>query len=187
MTTPPATYEPSAPDPYFLDSLPALGPPKNRHTWMICLTITLAFILVGIVGYVALNVSTGRALDENITGDSAGASQSHRAEKDRSAPHKVKAGRAFSIGRHKTLSGWKVKRDISLGGAHFNVTGRVKNIGDDTSTAFIHFKVIDSSGEVLGTVQCNSADLKPGQTQALNCIPDGEYGEYKRVTAEAAS
>jgi hypothetical protein len=26
---------------------------------------------------------------------------------------------------------------------------------------------------------------EPGQTQALNCIPDGKYGKYKKVTAEA--
>jgi hypothetical protein len=44
---------------------------------------------------------------------------------------------------------------------------------------------IDKSGEVLGNVQCNSADLEPGQTQALNCIPDGKYGNYTKVTAEA--
>jgi hypothetical protein len=36
------------------------------------------------------------------------------------------------------------------------------------------------SGEVLGSIQCNSAHLKAGQIQALNCIPDGKYGKYKR-------
>jgi hypothetical protein len=50
----------------------------------------------------------------------------------------------------------------------------VKNVSDATSTAFIHFKFINPAGEVLGTVQCNSADLEPGQTQALNCIQDGK-------------
>jgi len=40
---------------------------------------------------------------------------------------------------------------------------------------------------LLGSVQCNSADLKPGRTQALNCIPDGKYGKYKTVTAEPTS
>ena len=78
-----------------------------------------------------------------------------------------------------------MRRDTSLGDALFNVTGKVENISDATSTAFIHFKLIDSSGEVLGTVRCNSADLEPGQTQALNCIPDGKYGKYQKVTAEA--
>jgi hypothetical protein len=38
----------------------------------------------------------------------------------------------------------------------------VKNASNDTSTAFIHFKFIDKSGEVLGNVKCNSADLEPG-------------------------
>jgi hypothetical protein len=187
VTTAPATYGPSAPDPSFLDSLPALGPPKKRHTWVIFLIITLAFILVGIAGWVAVVLGNGRALNGGIIGASTEASQSHQAEDDKSAPRKVKPGEAFTVGSHKTLSGWKVKQDTSIGGAHFNVTGKVKNGGDDTSTAFIHFKFIDSSGEVLGTVQCNSADIKPGQTQALNCIPDGKYGNYKRVTAEAAS
>ena len=67
----------------------------------------------------------------------------------------------------------------------FSVTGKVKNTGDTKSTALVHFKFIDKSGEVLGNVQCNSADLKRGQTQALNCIPDGKYGKYQKVTAEA--
>jgi hypothetical protein len=79
-----------------------------------------------------------------------------------------------------------VKRDTRLGHAQFNVTGKAKNISNVTSAASIHFKFIASSGEVLGTVQCHSYDLKPGRTQALNCIPDGKYGRYKRVTAEAA-
>jgi hypothetical protein len=69
----------------------------------------------------------------------------------------------------------------------FGVTGKVKNISDDTSNASIHFTFIDRSGEVLGKVQCNSADLEPGQIQALNCIPDGKYGKHKTVTAAATS
>jgi hypothetical protein len=61
----------------------------------------------------------------------------------------------------------------------------VKNVSDATSTAFIHPKFIDSSGEVLGNVSCSSDDLEPGQTQALSCISDGDYGKYEKVTAEA--
>jgi hypothetical protein len=61
------------------------------------------------------------------------------------------------------IAGWKVEQNTSLGDAMFGVTGKVKNISDDTSTASIHFKFIDKSGEVLGKVQCNSADLEQGQ------------------------
>jgi hypothetical protein len=141
----------------------------------------LALALVGIVGCVAIIGSTGKAIDDGITGASAAASESPPAENDR----EVEPGKAFTVGSHKTLAGWKVRRDTSLGDALFNVTGKVENISDATSTAFIHFKLIDLSGEVLGTVRCNSADLEPGQTQALNCIPDGKYGKYQKVTAEA--
>jgi hypothetical protein len=42
----------------------------------------------------------------------------------------------------------------------FGVTGKLKNISDDSSTASMDFKFIDKSGEVLGSVQCNSADLE---------------------------
>ena len=79
------------------------------------------------------------------------------------------------------LAGWKVQKDTSLGDAKFTVTGKVKNLRGHTSTASIHFTFIDKSGEVLASVQCNSADLKSGHTQALNCIPDGKYGKYKTV------
>lgn len=61
------------------------------------------------------------------------------------------------------LTEWKVERDNSLGDAVFGVTGKVNNISDNTSTASIHVKFIDKSGEVLGSVQCNSADPKPAR------------------------
>jgi len=186
VTTPPVTSAPSALGPSFLDYLPAPGLPKKRHTWIIVLVVTLALMLVGFVGWVAIIASTGKVLNRGITGASAEASQS-QAEDDGSAPRMVKPGKAFSVGSHKTLAGWAVKRDTRLGYAQFNVIGKVKNISNATSAASIHFKFIDSSGEVLGAVQCNSSDLKPGRTQDLNCIADGKYGKYKRMTAEAAS
>jgi hypothetical protein len=186
VTTPPAMSGASAPEPSLLDSLQPSGPPKQRRTWLIVLVIILALTLVGIVGCVAIIGSTGKAIDEGITGAPAEASEPPPAEDDRNAPRKVKPGKAFTAGSHKTLAGWKVTQDTSLGDSLFNVTGKVKNVSDATSTAFIHFKLIDSSGEVLGNVQCNSADVEPGQTQALNCIPDGKYGKYQKVTAEAS-
>jgi hypothetical protein len=185
VTTPPAMSGASAaPEPSFLDSLQPSGPPKKRRTWLIVLIIVLALVLVGIVGCVAIIGSAGKAINEGNSGAAAEASQSQQAEDARNAPREVEPGKTFILGNHKTLAGWKVKQDTSLGGSLFNVTGKVKNISEATSTAFIHFKFIDSSGEVLGDVQCNSADLEPGQTQALNCIPDGKYGKYQKVTAQ---
>ena len=62
---------------------------------------------------------------------------------------------------------------------------KVKNVSDDTSTAFSDIKFYSKSGEVLDKAGCNAADLEPGQTQALNCIPDGKFGSYTKVTAGA--
>jgi hypothetical protein len=184
VTTRPAMPRASASEPSFLDSLQPSGPPKKRRTWLIVLVIILALMLVGIVGCVAIIGSTGKAVGEGTTEASPKASELQQTEDDRTAPREVKPGKAFTVSSHKTLAGWKVKQDTSLGDALFNITGKVKNISDATSTAFIHFTFIDSSGEVLGDVQCNFADLGPGQTQALSCIPDGKYGKYRKVTAE---
>jgi hypothetical protein len=146
----------------------------------------LAFILIGVVSYVALSGSAGKAINKGIPVASREASPSRQAEEDKNAPRRVSPGKEFTVGKHKTLAGWKVERDTSLGDAMFSISGKVKNVGEGKATAYIHFKVIDKSGEVLGNIQCNSADLKPGRTQSLNCIPDGKYGKYKKVTAEAA-
>jgi Sec-independent protein translocase protein TatA len=156
-------------------------PPKKRRTWLIVLLVILAVMLIGLVSCGALIGSAGKAITEASTE----ASQSQQAQDDKNAPREVTPGKAFTVGKHKTLEGWKVEQDTSLGDAMFSVTGKVKNISNDTSTAFIHFKFIDKSGEVLGNVDCNSSDLEPGQTQALNCIPDGKYRKYTTVTAEA--
>ena len=185
VTTPLVTSGPSAQNPSFLDFLPASGPPKKRHTGLILLIVGLALMLVGLLGGVAIIVSTGLAINGGITDTSADLSHSQRAEDDRSILREVKPGKAFSVGSHRTLAGWAVKRDTRLGHAQFNVTAKVKNIRNATSPALIHFKFINSSGKVLGNVQCSSAALEPHRSQALNCIPDGKYGKYKRVTAEA--
>jgi len=176
---------PSAPEPSFLTPLPPYEPPKKDRTWLIILVIMFAFVLIGVVSYVVLIGTAGKAIYQGITEASTEPLQSQQAEDNGNAPREVTPGKAFSVGKYKTLAGWKVKQDTSLGDAKFSVTGKVKNISDATSTASIHFKFIDKSGEVLGNISCNSADLKAGQTQVLNCIPDGKYGKYNKVTAEA--
>ena len=186
MTTLPLTSGASAPGPYFLDYLPISGPPKKRHTWIIVLVVTLALMLVGTVSWVAIIVSTGKTPSVGVTGASAEASQSQRAEDDSSAGREVKPGKAFRVGSHKMLASWAVKRDNRLGHAQFNVSGKVKNMSNATAAASIHIKFIDSSGKALGTVQCNSSDLKPGRTPALNCIAEGHARLFETVTAEAA-
>src|SRR4051794_30369605 len=174
---------PFAPEPSLKNPLPPCE--QKRRTWLVVLVIILAFILIGIVSCATLIGTADKAINEGVTKASPETSKSQQAKDDRHAPREVTPGKAFTVGKHKTVAGWKVEQDTSLGDAMFSVTGKVKNISDATSTAVINFKVIGKSGEVIGNVRCDSADLQPGQTQALNCIPDGKYGKYKRVTAEA--
>ena len=178
---------PSAPGPY--PQAPYGQPPqpaKKRKTWLIVLLVILALMLLGIVGCVALVGTAGKAVDEAVTEASASEEASQQAEEDRNAPREVTPGKAFTIGSHKVLEGWKVKADTSLGDAQFNVTGKAKNVSEATSTMSIHIKFIDKSGEVLGNVDCSTGDLEPGQTERMSCISDGQYtSKYDKVTAEA--
>lgn len=185
VTTLPAMSGQSAPDPSLKNPLPPSE--QQRRTWLVVLVIMLAFMLIGIVSYVALIGTADEAINGGITKASPEAAKPQQTQYDRNAPREVTPGKAFTVGKHKTLAGWTVEEDTSLGDALFSVTGDVKNISDAKSSAFIHFKFIDKSGDVIGNVQCNSADVKPGQAQPLNCIPDGKYSKYKKVTAEATN
>lgn len=148
--------------------------PTKRRKWPIVLGILVVVLLLSIGGCLAFLGSAAKSIDNAVK-------QSDQA----SAPRVVTEGTVFTVGSHETLAGWKVSKDSTLGVAEFKVTGKVKNVSDQTSTAFIHFKFLTSSGEVLGNVNCNSSDLEPGQTEALNCISDGKYGTYAKITAEA--
>lgn len=188
MTTPSAMPGEPAPGPHGQPGPygPPPQPPKKRRTWLIVLVVILVVMLIGIVSCVALVGTAGKAVDEALTEASASEEASQQAEEDRNAPREVTPGKAFTIGSHKVLDGWKVKADTSLGDAEFNVTGKAKNVSEATSTMFIHFKFISKSGEVLGNVECSTSDLEPGQTETMSCLSNGKYTEkYDKLTAEA--
>ena len=171
---PPGQPYAPAPPPPGQQSYAAAPPPRKRRKWPIVLLILAILLVLGIGGCIAIVGSVSQGVSESL-----------EESEQRSEPREVVEGEAFTIGKHETLAGWKVKKDDALGEPAFNVVGKVKNISDETSTSFIHFKFLSSSGEVLGNVDCNSGDLEPGQTQNLNCILDGTYGKYAKITAEA--
>ncbi|QNE17642.1 hypothetical protein F1D05_06655 [Kribbella qitaiheensis] len=150
---------------------PYFQPPKKKHTVRNVFLVLLTLAVLGVGGCVAF---LGKAADDISKGiDDTTA---------RNAPRDVKAGQAFSIGKHETLAGWAVKNELGM----FSITGKVKNVSDATSTAFLHFKFLTKDGEVLGNVDCNSSDLEPGQTAVMNCVPDGKFSTaYAKITAEA--
>lgn len=150
---------------------PYQQPPKKKHTVRNVFLVLLALSFLGIGGCVAFVASAGDEIAKSVQESTA-----------RNEPQEVTVGKAFSIGKHQTLAGWTVTSQAEM----FSITGKVKNVSDTTSTAFLHFKFLSKTGEVLGNVQCNSSDLEPGQTQVLNCVPDGRFSKaYVKVTAEA--
>jgi hypothetical protein len=173
MTTPSAMPGPSTPGPY---SQPGpygqpSQPPKKRRTWL---------IVVLVIG------TAGRPSMKSIMEAFTEAAESQQVEDDRNAPREVTRGKAFTIGSHKVLEGWKVKAESSFGDAEFQVSGKAKNVSEATSTMFSHIKFISKSGEVLGNVDCSTGDLEPGQTERMSCLSDGQYtSKYDKVTAEA--
>jgi hypothetical protein len=172
---------PFAPEPSLLDSLPSSGPPKKQRTWLIVLVIILALMLVGIVSCVALVGTTGKAVNKSM----AEASQSQRAEGDRNTRREVTPGKAFTIGKHETLAGWRAQKVTIFDDTEFNVTGKVKNVSDATSTAFIHPKFIDSSGESprQRVMPLRWPGGRPDSSPYLHLRR--RLWQYKRVTAEA--
>jgi hypothetical protein len=150
---------------------PYFQPPKKKHTVRNVFLVLLTLAVLGVGGCMAF---LGKAADDISKGIDADAA--------RNAPREVKAGQAFSIGKHQTLAGWTVKNETG----QFAVTGKVKNVSDATSSAFLNFKFLSKDGEVLGNVQCVSSDLEPGQTVTMNCLPDGNFSAaYVKITAEA--
>src|SRR5688572_22529705 len=115
-----------APKPSLKNPLPPSE--QRRRTRLVVLVIILAFALIGIVSWVTLIGTADKAITEGITEASTETSKSQQAKDDRNAPREVTPGKAFTVGKHKTLAGWKVEQDTSLDDAMFNVTGKVKNI-----------------------------------------------------------
>lgn len=160
---PPPQYAPAPPE------------KKKRKKWPIVLLVLTLLTIAGIAGCAALLGGAAKSIDTSITESS-----------EKNAPREVTVGEAFTVGSHETLKGWKVVKDTALSDkGEFQVTGKMKNVSDATSTAFIHFKFITTDGEVIGNVDCSSEDLEPGQTQTMSCLSDGEWGKYDKITAEA--
>lgn len=102
-------------------------------------------------------------------------------QEDRSEPCEIKVGSVFKLGSHTVLAGWKIK-DSGFG---MTIAGKAKNTDDTTSTMFVHIKFLKGD-EVVANVMCTTGDLEPGQSEAMNCIPDGTYTKkFTKVTAEA--
>jgi hypothetical protein len=164
QTQPAPGYQAPPPPQYF-------QPPKKRHTVRNVFLVLGVLFVLGVGGCIAVVASVSNEVAKSAdTGT------------EKNAPRDVTAGKAFTIGKHETLAGWTIKKN-ELG--MFSVEGKVKNVSNTTSTAFVHLKFLAADGEVLGNVSCNSSDLEPAQTQVLNCIPDGKFGKYAKVTAEA--
>lgn len=134
----------------------------------------LLLVLVVVGGCLAVLDGISRSVEQRVS----------EAE-ERTAPRPVTEGQAFTIGKHETVAGWQVQEFDWFGAREFTVVAKVRNVSTATSTAYLHLKFLTPSGEVLGNVRCGSGDLEPGQTQALTCDPDGRFGPYARVTAEA--
>jgi hypothetical protein len=107
-----------------------------------------------------------------------------RAERDRNTPVTIKVGQSIVIGKHQILPGWKATKAEYLD--TFEVTAKVTNIGDETSSSLMEMKFLKGN-EVVGDVMLTSNPLEPGQIQKLNGLSDDEFVKYDRITVEASS
>ena len=94
-------------------------------------------VLIGLVSCVAIIGTAVKAINEGIAASCTEAAESQQAEDDRNAPREVTLGMAFTVGKHETLAGWKVEQDTIFGDAMFNVSGKVKNVGEAYTDGWI--------------------------------------------------
>jgi hypothetical protein len=184
MTTPSAVAGPTPgphPQPGQYGQPPQ--PQKKRRTWLIILLVILALMLIGIVGCVALVGTAGKAVDEAVTEVSASEEASQQAEDDRNAPREVTPGKAFTIGSHKVLEGWKVK-PIEPGAQSFRSPARLRMWRSDLD----HVHPISSSSVSpggLGNVDCSTGDRSQARPADELHIRRQYTSKYDKVTAEA--
>ena len=167
--------------------MPMQQPPKQKNTTKTALIIVGSIfgglVLIGALGSIGGNKSADKpvAAPAATTTTAAAPKLACEGQDDRSAPCEVKVGSAFKLGSHTVLAGWKIK-DSGFG---MTIVGKAKNTDDKTSTMFIDVKFLKGD-EVVAHVMCNTGDLEPGQSETMNCIPDGTYTKkFTKVTAEA--
>jgi hypothetical protein len=103
------------------------------------------------------------------------------------APHTVKEGAAFTIGKYTTAKGWKIGND---GDGGFEVKGvTVTNTSKESDTVDFTMKVIMGK-KVLASIDCTTDEIEAGQEQDANCLDLGS-GKFKKagwdkITVESA-
>ena len=103
-------------------------------------------------------------------------------QEDRNAPCTIQVGKPFQLGKHTVQAGWKVTSEYDT----MSIVGKAKNTSSETSTMFIDIKFLKGS-DVVAVVSCNTSELEPGQTQAMNCFGTDTFTkQYDHVTAEAS-
>jgi hypothetical protein len=96
---PPAQGQPMQP-------MPPMLPPKKKHT---ALKVIGIIALLGLIGLVSCVAMLGKAANE--------VGKSIEQDQQKNAPRAVVVGKAFTIGKHETLAGWKVTKDAQASGA----------------------------------------------------------------------
>lgn len=99
-------------------------------------------------------------------------------------PCRVRAGRPFVYESMTMQAGWRVFR--SEYGNRFSVTGEVKNTGKYPHTMWVAFRFLNGDKEV-GALLCYAESLKPGERGTINCVDNGKFAKYDRITVETAA
>jgi hypothetical protein len=145
------------------------------------------FVVFPFVGVIALIVvisvaaSGGGGTSPSASTDDSSAG----APLTRNDPRPVTPGKAFTIGKHTMVDGWKVDYQEILGS---QVVGTVTNTSKSTSTAWFSIKFLKGS-TVLANFDCLTEELEPGQSQEVECYNSVTTTKrvtgWNKVTAEA--
>jgi len=125
-----------------------------------------ALLLVGLVAIVwGVARGVGSAADRVI--DDA----NNELHGGKATPTSVEVGQEFTHGDWKVSAGWKVTRDSS---GHADVTADVTNVGTSGRASFLTFKFMQGN-RVLGSTECSTDQLDPGQVASLDCFGTSDF------------
>jgi hypothetical protein len=153
---------------------PPQPPPKKKHTVRNVLLILIAVFILFVGGCMALIGGAANEIDKSIK----------ESEKN-NAPRAVEEGAQFTIGKYTVSKGWSIGKD-DLGGYEAQKVV-VENSSDVSDTVFFTMKVLKGS-KVLGSIDCNTDEIEPGQQQDANCLSTsaGKFQSgWDKITVES--
>lgn len=137
------------------------APKKSNKTVWIILGIIFGLIILFCGGCLAVGGAIFNEADKAI-----------QQEEANDTPSEVKEGKTFTHDDYAADAGWEVTSDaVDL----YTIRNlRITNEADEPRTALLTFRTYQGN-DVIGEIECSSAELQPGESSKLDCFSADEF------------